>query len=73
MSMSTRGSQYIEQFVENAIDDIDRGFMDDVISELNKMTPQKAMTCSVGIVLYMGRRDMPQYHAFLRKLERQVH
>ena len=71
--MSTRGLQYVEQFVENAIDDIEHGFMDAVISELNKMASQRAMACSVAIVLYMSSRDMPQYHTFIHKLEQQVH
>jgi hypothetical protein len=72
MNMPRRAPRYTEQFVENAIDDIYHGSMDAVISELNKMTPQKAMACAVAIVLYMGSIDMPQYHTFIHRLEQQV-
>ena len=63
---------YVEQFVENALDDIEHGFMDTVIQELDKMSSKKAMACAVFLAIHMAEQGTPQFHAFLHRLEEQA-
>ena len=70
MGLTTQS--YVEQFVENAVDDIEHGYMDTVIQELNKMSSRKAMACAVTLGHYLAECNSPQFYDFLQKLEDQL-
>lgn len=72
MEMGLTVQSYVEQFVENALDDIEHGYMDTVIQELNKMSSRKAMACAVFLTIRMTEQDDPQFLTFLQRLEDQL-